>query len=137
MRSDVEAAVDTYICAASERDAAARSWSRIRPRASVSSLAMISKKFALVFVLGLGACGGAEQPSEETEQLAQALPKNGTGSYSCTVEQCNGNLNPFGTCTHSINGVCVECTAGGHVGSCSGPGACTETNCAPPIKAQP
>lgn len=98
---------------------------------------MTSKKFAWWLALFLVACGGAEEQDGETEQVTQALPKNGSGSYSCTVEQCNGNLNPFGTCTHSINGVCVECTAGSHVGTCSGPGACSETNCPPPIKARP
>jgi hypothetical protein len=97
---------------------------------------MISRKFAWFLTLTLGACSGAEDPSDSTEQVGQELMKNGTSRYSCTVEQCNGNLNPFGICSHSVNGVCIECTAGGHVGTCSGPGACTETNCPPTVKAQ-
>jgi hypothetical protein len=92
---------------------------------------MTRSKVVLSLVLALGGCGAAEEADEPTEQLAQPLQKSGTGSYSCTVEQCNGNLNPFGTCTHSINGVCVECKAGTHVGTCSG-GDCVETNCPPP-----
>jgi hypothetical protein len=93
---------------------------------------MISNKFALAFALVLGGCSGAEEPSEDIDQATQELMKDGgTGSFSCTVEQCNGNLNPFGICSHSVNGVCIECTAGSHVGTCSGPGACTETNCPP------
>lgn len=93
----------------------------------------------LALALALAACGSIDQDDGETEQLAQALPKDGgTGSYSCTVEQCNGNLNPFGVCSHSVNGVCIECNAGGHVGTCSGPGACVENNCppSPPVKAR-
>jgi hypothetical protein len=92
-------------------------------------------KLILSLVLALSACSAAEEPEEASDQLAQPLPKSPTGGYSCTVEQCNGNLNPFGICTHSVNGVCVECKAGTHVGSCSG-GDCVETNCPPePIKA--
>jgi hypothetical protein len=98
---------------------------------------MARSKVLLSLVLALSACSAAEDSEEPTEQLAQELPKSGTGSYSCTVEQCNGNLNPFGICSHSVNGVCIECTAGTHVGSCSGSGDCVETNCPPqpPIKA--
>ncbi len=98
---------------------------------------MFSSKFAWCLALALVGCSGAEEPSEGTDQVAQELMRSGgTGSYSCTVEQCNGSLNPFGICSHSVNGVCVECTAGGHVGTCSGPGSCTETSCPPTLKAR-
>ena len=100
---------------------------------------MISNKLVLVLALLLGACSAADESSEETEQATEALQKGGGTSFSCTVEQCNGSLNPFGTCTHSVDGVCVECKAGDHTGTCSGPGSCTETNCPPPrpVKALP
>ena len=100
---------------------------------------MSKAPWSLLLALLLSACSAGEDFSEDPGELSQALPKQGGTSYSCTVEQCNGNLNPFGTCTHSINGVCVECKAGTHVGTCSGPGACVETNCPPPppIKARP
>lgn len=90
------------------------------------------RKFSWLLWLVLAACGGAEEDEAPAAELSQALPKKGGGSYSCTVEQCNGNLNPFGICSHSVNGACIECTAGSHVGTCSGPGACTENNCPPP-----
>lgn len=97
-------------------------------------------KIAWSMLLILAACSaegaGEEQPAELERALEPQKKGGGSGSYSCTVEQCNGNLNPFGTCTHSVNGVCVECTAGSHVGSCSGAGACPETNC-PPVLAPP
>jgi hypothetical protein len=97
---------------------------------------MNSNKLAIVLALLLGACSAAEESSEELDQATQALPKGHGSSFSCTVEQCDGTMNPFGICSHSINEVCVECKAGTHTGTCAGSLSCEEQNCPPPKPTQ-
>jgi hypothetical protein len=89
---------------------------------------------ALSFV-GVVGCGGVEPPAGELEQELDNNTGPTTGP-SCTIEQCNGNLNPFGKCVGPVSptgkclGSCVTST--GKTSTCSPTGTyCKENNCPP------
>ncbi len=96
------------------------------------------KKLGWWMALALVACGGEPDDGTEEAEVAELSPAQakgpGGGGRSCTVEQCNGSLNPFGTCASSTPLGCSVCVApGGHTGYCTPGGGCAE-RCPPPPK---
>lgn len=86
----------------------------------------MSKRFVCFLVFALSGCvaeteGGEPSPGE----VSQAQQKQGGSRPECVIEQCNGLLNPTGTCTHVVLGECVECSAGGKQVHCEH-GKCKE-----------
>jgi hypothetical protein len=89
---------------------------------------MKSLKLSLVFgilaalVTACGAADAGDIGSEEpTDEVQQELPKGwGSSGGSCTIEKCNGVLDPFGH---------LECIAGGFICTCVH--GTTRGSCAP------
>ena len=89
-----------------------------------SVLLVLSALFAV-------ACGSAEEVSEtDLGEVSLAQKKSPENGGSCTIEQCSGIKDPFGTYS-CCNGVC-SCSRGGVSGSCDSNGENCKESCPTP-----